>query len=280
MSAPTLTSLLNVRNVLLVLSGKGGVGKSTVTCQLAHSLADRGFSVGVLDIDLCGPSVPGIFGVEGRDVINTEKGWAPVQVSDRLWCMSIGFVLRTNTDAVVWRGPRKDAFIAQLLTDVDWGSCSRVDASGATVSGLDFLIVDTPPGTSDEHLTIITLLLSAKSLAPMSAVVVTTPQQVAVDDVTKEINMLRRLSFPAMGIIANMAAFACGSCGTPTPLFGTGAVQSLAERFEIPLIATMPVDPAVAAAEDEGVPALPSASDATKAAYVAVADAVCAHFGV
>ena len=150
-----------VKNKILVLSGKGGVGKSTFSSQLAFTLASRGKQVGLLDIDICGPSIPRMLGLVGHEVHQSSAGWSPVYVEDNLGVMSIGFMLPNSDDAVIWRGPKKNGLIKQFLSDVDWGE-------------LDYLIIDTPPGTSDEHISIVQYL---KSCSISGAVVVTTPQE-------------------------------------------------------------------------------------------------------
>lgn len=166
----------SIKHKILVLSGKGGVGKSTVSAQLAFSLAQRGFQVGLLDIDICGPSIPRMLGLVGQEVHQSASGWSPVFVDDNLGVMSIGFMLPSSDDAIIWRGPRKNGLIKQFLTDVVWGS-------------IDYLIVDTPPGTSDEHISIVQYL---KATSIDGAVVVTTPQEVAMADVRKELNFCKK----------------------------------------------------------------------------------------
>lgn len=153
-----------VKHKLLVLSGKGGVGKSTFSSQLAFTLASQGYQVGLLDVDICGPSVPRMLGLVGHEVHQSASGWSPVYVEHNLAVMSIGFMLPSNDNAVIWRGPRKNGLIKQFLTDVDWGE-------------LDYLIIDTPPGTSDEHISLAQLL---KSSTVDGAIIVTTPQEVAM----------------------------------------------------------------------------------------------------
>lgn len=160
----------------LVLSGKGGVGKSTVSAQIAFSLAGMGKQVGLLDVDICGPSIPRMLGLVGQEVHQSASGWSPVYVEDNLGVMSIGFMLPSSDDAIIWRGPRKNGLIKQFLTDVDWGV-------------LDYLIIDTPPGTSDEHISIVQYLKAANV---DGAVIVTTPQEVAMADVRKEINFCKK----------------------------------------------------------------------------------------
>jgi Mrp family chromosome partitioning ATPase len=168
--------MASVKHKILVLSGKGGVGKSTFAAQLAFSLAMEGKQVGLLDIDICGPSIPRMLGLVGHEVHQSASGWSPVYVQDNLAVMSVGFMLPSKDDAVIWRGPRKNGLIKQFLTDVVW-------------SELDYLIVDTPPGTSDEHISIVQYL---KSCNVDGAVIVTTPQEVSMADVRKEINFCRK----------------------------------------------------------------------------------------
>uniref|UniRef100_A0A7S0VDQ3 Cytosolic Fe-S cluster assembly factor NBP35 n=1 Tax=Polytomella parva TaxID=51329 RepID=A0A7S0VDQ3_9CHLO len=186
-----------VKHKILVLSGKGGVGKSTVSAQLAFALARSGMEVGLLDIDICGPSMPKMLGLEGEEVHQSNLGWSPVYVEDNFAVMSIGFILPDPNEAVIWRGPRKNGLIKQFLKDVHWGA-------------LDVLVVDAPPGTSDEHITIAQCLRineeSVGSTTPTSgAVIVTTPQEVSIIDVRKEINFCRKVGLPILGVIENMS---------------------------------------------------------------------------
>ncbi|KAJ2398279.1 cytosolic Fe-S cluster assembly factor nbp35, partial [Coemansia sp. RSA 2559] len=172
-----------VKHKILVLSGKGGVGKSTFTSQLAFALAsDENTEVGVVDVDVCGPSIPRIMGCEREEVHPAGHGWSPVFVQDNLGVMSIGFMLPDEESAVIWRGPKKNGMIKQFLRDVDWSST----AEGGT---LDYLLFDTPPGTSDEHLSVVQLL---RESGITGAVIVTTPQEVALLDVRKEIDFCRK----------------------------------------------------------------------------------------
>ncbi|OQS03179.1 nucleotide-binding protein 1, partial [Thraustotheca clavata] len=181
--------LKNVKHIILVLSGKGGVGKSTVSCQLAFGLAGMGHQVGLLDVDITGPSVPRMLGLTGQEVHQSNEGWSPVYVEDNLGVMSIGFMLPSQDDAIIWRGPKKSGLIKQFLTDVHWGE-------------LDYLIIDTPPGTSDEHISIVQYM---KETRIDGAVVVTTPQEVAMADVRKELNFCRKTNLPVLGVVENMA---------------------------------------------------------------------------
>ena len=232
----TTTKMDNVKNVLAVLSGKGGVGKSTVACQLALGLAAAGKKVGVLDVDLCGPSVPKILGVEGKDVTNGERGWIPVPGPNGVKVMSIQFLLEEEGAAVVWRGPKKDSVIKQFLNNVEWGDC-------------DVLVVDTPPGTSDEHLTLCEQL---KGRPNVGAVVVTGPQKVACDDVRKEMSFCQKLGLSVVGIVENMSGFACPHCATCTPIFSSGGGQLIAQEYNVKFLGGIPIDPKLAQCEDSG----------------------------
>ncbi|CAI5459551.1 unnamed protein product [Closterium sp. Yama58-4] len=178
-----------VKHIVLVLSGKGGVGKSTFAAQLAWHLAHQDKQVGLLDIDICGPSIPRLMGLEGEEVHQSASGWSPVYVDDRLGVMSIAFMLPHPDDAVVWRGPRKNSLIKQFLKDVDWGE-------------LDYLVVDSPPGTSDEHISAVQFL---KAAHVDGAIVLTTPQEVSLMDVRKELSFCRKVGLNVLGVVENMA---------------------------------------------------------------------------
>jgi Mrp family chromosome partitioning ATPase len=187
----------NVSHVVLVLSGKGGVGKSTMAAQISHSLASRGYAVGLLDVDLCGPSAPRMTGVAHQGAVIHKSGsgaWTPVYASPNLAVMSISFLLPDHDAAVVWRGPRKNALIQQFLTETDW--------EGDT-GGLDYLIVDTPPGTSDEHISTVQFLQKAQAVS--GALVVTTPEEVSMADVRKELNFCQKTKVPVLGVVENMS---------------------------------------------------------------------------
>lgn len=227
----SIPSLESVKHIVLVLSGKGGVGKSSVTTQLALSLVAQGHKVGVLDIDLTGPSAPRMFGLEGRQVHQSSAGWVPVYTdsTQRLCVMSIGFLLQARGDAVVWRGPKKTAMIRQFLSDVVWGD-------------LDYLLIDTPPGTSDEHISVAETLAGVAGVE--GAVVVTTPQGVATADVRKELSFCRKVGFKVLGIVENMSGFVCPHCSECTNVFSSGGGQTLADQFELPFLGSVPIDPA------------------------------------
>ncbi|KAF7283750.1 hypothetical protein GWI33_023000 [Rhynchophorus ferrugineus] len=189
-----------VQNKILVLSGKGGVGKSTVTALLSRALAarDPNQNVAVLDIDICGPSQPRVLGVADEQVHQSGSGWSPVYVDDNLSVMSIGFLLASPDDAIIWRGPKKNGMIKQFLSEVDWGQ-------------LDYLLMDTPPGTSDEHLSAVTYLSQANLTG---AILVTTPQEVALLDVRKEIDFCRKTNIKILGVVENMSKFICPCCAS------------------------------------------------------------------
>jgi Mrp family chromosome partitioning ATPase len=232
--------LCNVKKKILVLSGKGGVGKSTTSAQLSFGFAARNMDVGLLDVDICGPSIPRMLGLTGHDVHQSSSGWSPVYVDDKLAVMSIGFMLPNQDDAIIWRGPRKNGLIKQFLTDVNWGD-------------LDVLVVDTPPGTSDEHLSIVTYLAES---AVDGAVIVTTPQEVSLMDVRKEINFCRKVNIPIIGVVENMSGYICPKCGHDEPVFAasTGGAEAMCKQMDIPFLGKVPLDARVARAGDAGAP--------------------------
>jgi len=234
------TRLADVKRKILVLSGKGGVGKSTVSAQLSFGFAARDMDVGLLDVDITGPSVPRMVGLLGQDVHQSSEGWSPIYVDDRLAVMSIGFMLPNQDDAIIWRGPRKNGLIKQFLTDVNWGS-------------LDALIIDTPPGTSDEHLSIVTYLQESSI---DGAVIVTTPQEVSLMDVRKEINFCRKVNLPVLGVIENMSGYVCPKCSHESHVFApsTGGAEAMCKSMGVPFLGRVPLDGRVAQAGDAGVP--------------------------
>lgn len=225
-----------IRHKVLVLSGKGGVGKSTVAVNLAAALAAAGKKVGLLDIDVHGPSIPKLLGVEGLPVHGTGKSIHPFAIGENLRVMSIGFLLRSTDDAVIWRGPMKIGVIKQFLGDVEWGE-------------LDYLVADSPPGTGDEPLTIAQLIPDADG-----AVIVTTPQDIALIDVRKCITFCRQLSLPVIGVIENMSGFVCPHCKERTDIFKSGGGEEMAWEMGVPFLGRIPVDPGIVTASDEGKP--------------------------
>jgi len=225
-----------IKHQILVLSGKGGVGKSTVAVNLAVSLALSGKNVGLLDIDIHGPSVPKILNLEGKSIQAVGNTLLPVEMLENLKVMSIGFLLRGSDDAVIWRGPMKYQMIKQFLKDVDWGD-------------LDFLIVDSPPGTGDEPLSIVQLLENADG-----AIIVTTPQEVALSDVRKCITFCRNLRLPVLGVLENMSGFVCPKCGETTNVFKSGGGETMANQMNVPFLGRIPIDPQIVQACDSGRP--------------------------
>jgi len=231
--------LASVKHKIIVLSGKGGVGKSTFSSTLSHGLAlDEAKQIGVLDIDICGPSLSKMFGVENEQVHQSGSGWSPVYVEDNLSLMSIAFLLESEDTAVIWRGPRKTGLIKQFLRDVDWGD-------------LDYLIIDTPPGTSDEHLSLVQYLGSTRV---DGAIIITTPQEVALLDVRKEIDFCRKVNLPIAGIVENMSTFVCPKCAHESVLFPatTGGGEALAKEFGLKFLGRLPLDPRLGWCCDEG----------------------------
>jgi Mrp family chromosome partitioning ATPase len=266
-NAEIASRLQFVRHKLLVLSGKGGVGKSMVSAQLAFALARRGYYVGLLDVDICGPTVPKMLGARGRGVNREEGGLEPVRVSDHIVAMSIGFIMEDDTEAVIWRGPRKLGLIQMFLKDVNWGI-------------LDFLIVDTPPGTSDEHISIVQLLVKGSGIGVDGAVVVTSPQDVSVVEVGKEINFCERMGVPVLGVVENFASFACPLCSAVTDVWPatSGGGLRLAADHHVPFLGRVPLDPMLARAGESGIP-LAVAETPTSKALESITDQIVATVG-
>lgn len=224
-----------IHHKIIVMSGKGGVGKSTVAVNLAVALSTAGKRVGLLDVDIHGPSIPTMLNLTRKRLIAENEKIQPVCLG-ALKVMSIGFMLQEQDDAVIWRGPMKMGVIKQFLTEVEWGE-------------LDYLVIDSPPGTGDEPLSVCQLIGDADG-----AVVVTTPQEVSAADVRKSVGFCRKLNMPVLGIVENMSGFVCPKCGEVTEIFNTGAGQAIADRFEVPLLGKIPLDPAVCKAGDSGKP--------------------------
>ena len=207
--------------------------------MLAHAFAaDESNMVGIMDADICGPSIPKMMGVEAETIHVSNAGWSPVWVADNLGVMSIQFMLPSRDDAVIWRGPKKNGLIKQFLKDVEWGE-------------MDYLLVDTPPGTSDEHLSVNSYL---KESGVDGAVVVTTPQEVSLLDVRKEIDFCRKAGIKVLGIAENMSGFVCPSCKHQNQIFKatTGGARKLAKETGIPYLGAVPLDPRIGMACDYG----------------------------
>ncbi|AKU94338.1 hypothetical protein AKJ09_01002 [Labilithrix luteola] len=244
--------LPGVKHIILVMSGKGGVGKSTTATNLAMALSRRGFRTGLLDADIYGPSIPTMFGVAGRPVSTDGKTIEPLERFG-IKLMSIGFLLEDPKSAVIWRGPMLHGALQQFLKDVNWGD-------------LDFLVLDLPPGTGDVALTL------SQRASVTGAVVVTTPQQVATDDVYKAISMCQKVNISVLGIIENMSWF-IDTAGVKHELFGTGGGQAVADFAQAPLLGQVPIDQSVREWGDKGTPVVQAAPDgAIATAFMAVAD--------
>jgi ATP-binding protein involved in chromosome partitioning len=224
-----------ISNKILILSGKGGVGKSTVAVNLAMVLMLEGMKVGLLDCDIHGPSIPKMLNLEGSQVKSTENSLLPVELGG-LKVMSIGFFIDNPDDAVIWRGPMKYSAIKQFLGEVEWGE-------------LDYLIIDLPPGTGDEPLSLIQLIDN-----PTGAVVVTTPQDVSTSDVRRSISFCRQLKLPVLGVVENMSGFICPHCGETTDIFKTGGGQKMAEQMGVPFLGKIPIDAGIGQSGDDGMP--------------------------
>jgi Mrp family chromosome partitioning ATPase len=237
-----------IKHKVLVMSGKGGVGKSTIAANLAVALANAGQRIGLLDIDLHGPSVPGLLGLSGRKPGVEGDAVLPIEFSPNLKMLSIGNLLQETDAAVIWRGPMKISAIRQLISDVQWGE-------------LDVLVIDSPPGTGDEPLTV------AQTIPGAVALIVTTPQEISLADVRKSIQFCRSVNMPILGIVENMAGFVCPKCGHIEPLFGIGGGGRTAKQFGLPLLGSVPLDPAIMRGGDAGVPyaGQPEESPAKKA---------------
>jgi len=225
-----------IRHKILILSGKGGVGKSTVAANLAVALAGEGHKVGLLDVDIHGPSIPKLMGIMGQVPQMGEQTIFPVKVNDNLVVMSMGSLLRDQDLAVIWRGPLKMGAIKQFLKDVEWGR-------------LDFLIIDSPPGTGDEPLSVAQLIPEMDG-----AVLVTTPQELSVLDVRKTVTFCRQLRLPVLGVIENMSGLVCPHCGKEVEVFKKGGGERMALEMNVPFLGRIPIDPQVVEASDAGKP--------------------------
>ncbi len=243
-----------VRNVILVMSGKGGVGKSTCAVNLTMALKRMGTRVGLLDADIYGPSIPTMMGIQGQPRSEDGKRIKPLERFG-VKLMSIGFLLEDSKQAVVWRGPMLHGALQQFLADVDWGE-------------LDYLVLDLPPGTGDVALTM------AQRLKVTGAVLITTPQEVALQDVYKAVDMCRKLNLPILGVVENMSFFV-DPAGLRHELFGAGGGQKVADFAEAPLLGQIPLEPSVREWGDAGTPIVQSAPGSTSAkAFMDVADAL------
>jgi len=236
------------------MSGKGGVGKTSTSVNLSIALADMGYNVGIIDVDLHGPDVPRMLGLEGTPQVNENKKLNPIRCSETLKAISIESFTPNKDDAIIWRGPLKFSAIKQFIGDIDWGN-------------LDFLIIDAPPGTGDEPLTV------AQTITDAKAIIVTTPQEVALADVRKSINFCRTVKMEIFGLIENMSGFSCPHCGEMIELFGTGGGEKTANQMGVRFLGRIPFDPKMVACGDSGVCYQESHSDsAVTKAFTDVAE--------
>jgi ATP-binding protein involved in chromosome partitioning len=227
-------SLGRIRNKFIVMSGKGGVGKTSTSVNLSLALADLGHHVGIMDVDLHGPDVPRMLGLSGMLELGPNRKLNPMRYSDRLGVVSIESLTPTKDEAIIWRGPVKFSAIQQFIGDVEWGE-------------LDFLIIDAPPGTGDEPLTV------AQTIADAKAIVVTTPQEVSLADVRKSINFCKIVNLEIFGIVENMSGLACPHCQSMIDLFGSGGGEKTAIAAGIPFLGKIPFDPKLVECTDAGV---------------------------
>ncbi len=227
---------MDVKHVIMILSGKGGVGKSTVSVNLAYALSNHGKKVGLLDLDMHGPNIPKMLGIEQHKLAMAGNKIEPVHVTGKLSVISMAFLIPDESTPIIWRGPMKMAAIQQFLSEVNWGP-------------LDYLVVDLPPGTGDEALTIAQLAPNVRG-----AVIVTTPQDVATLDARKSAKFVEKLGLPVIGVIENMSGMICPHCGEEIDLFGKGGGKKVAEELGIPFLGAIPIDIEMRKAGDEGRP--------------------------
>jgi len=218
---------------IIIASGKGGVGKSTVSVNLARALQMKGLRVGILDGDITGPDIPKLLGIEDAKLTQGQGGIEPAQ-AEGIKVASMALILTSRETPVVWRGPMKMAAIKQFIQDINWGD-------------LDFLLIDLPPGTSDEPLSVVQLI---PELA--GAIIVTTPQEVALLDSSKAVNMIKAMKLPVLGIVENMSGLVCPHCGESISIFGAGGGQRMSEEMDVPFLGAIPIDPSICALGDRG----------------------------
>ena len=253
-SAPGRTPVAGIQHIIAVASGKGGVGKSTTAVNLALALSGLGLKVGLLDADIYGPSIPRLLGISGKPDTTPEKKLNPMQKFG-LKVMSMGFVVAEDTP-MIWRGPMVMSAITQLLREVDWGQ-------------LDVLVCDLPPGTGDAQLTM------AQSVPLSGAVIVSTPQDIALIDARKGLNMFRKVDVPVLGIVENMSYFTCPHCGGRSDIFAHGGARHEAEKMQTPFLGEIPLDIQIRETSDAGTPIVAKQPDSPhSAAYRAVAEQV------
>ncbi len=254
--------LSHIKHRLAIMSGKGGVGKSTVTVHIAKALRKRGYSVGILDADIHGPNIPKMVGLEGRRLEASNLGIIPLTTQDGIKVVSLGFLLEDQDSPIIWRGPLKHSAIRQLVGEVLWGD-------------LDFLLVDLPPGTGDEPLSVAQVIKDLDG-----SIIVTTPQDVALLDSRKTVNFSKKLDVPVLGIVENMSGFRCPSCGVEINLFKIGGGERAAKELNVDFLGRVPIDPRVVDGGDSGKSAfeLDENSDVAKA-FLEITDKILDKLG-
>lgn len=245
------TTLAKIKHKILVMSGKGGVGKSTVATNIAMGLAKRGYQVGLIDVDLHGPDICRMLDLKEKlftDKAEKPKLIPPMKYNDNLKVISLEYLMENRDEAIIWRGPLKIQAIRQFIGDIDWGE-------------LDYLVIDAPPGTGDEPLSV------AQTIKDVNALIVTTPQEVALADVRKSISFCRHVNIKILGIVENMSGFICPHCSKPVDIFGTGGGKKVALEYTLRFLGKIPMDPQVVMGGDSGKPYLSSGTGtvATKA---------------
>jgi len=229
------SAMSKIKHKIIVISGKGGVGKSTVSVNLAYFLALNGRRVGLLDVDIHGPNIAKLMGIEGQFMTGSEGRIYPV-LKDNIKVVSMASLMTDQELPIIWRGPLKMKIISQFLGDIEWGE-------------LDYLVIDSPPGTGDEPLSVIQLIPDIDG-----SLIVTTPQDVATLDATKTINFSKTLNIPIIGVIENMSGFICPNCGAEVNIFGTGGGERIASQFNVDFLGSIPLDPKIVKLSDEGKP--------------------------
>ena len=227
--------LSQIKHTFLVMSGKGGVGKSTIAVNLAVALADRGYSVGLMDVDLHGPSTVKMLGLEGEPVETSGQHLMPIPYGEKLKVVSMAALLEDPDTAVIWRGPLKIGAIKQFISDVLWGE-------------LDYLFIDSPPGTGDEPLTVAQVVPKARGI------IVTTPQEISLLDIRKSITFCRQVKMPVVGILENMSGLVCPHCGERIDLFSSGGGERTALEMGVPFLGKIPIRPEIVVSTDQGQP--------------------------
>jgi Mrp family chromosome partitioning ATPase len=247
-------SLKKIKNKFIVLSGKGGVGKTSTSVNLAIALSKKGKKVGIMDVDLHGPDIPRMLGLQGMLDLNSNRKLNPMSYSETLKAVSIESLTASKDEAIIWRGPIKYSAIKQFIGDVEWGD-------------LDFLIIDSPPGTGDEPLTI------AQTISDAKAIIVTTPQEVSLADVRKSINFCKTVKMEIFGLVENMSGFDCPHCGETIDLYGSGGGEKTAQAMGVKFLGKIPFDPKVVSCGDSGTSVLDIHKDSMVAkAFDAVAE--------